>query len=164
MRVGRPSPALDGGGGRFCYGWHMPHRLLHDDVFRRLCRAREHLCANHAATPRVAELARTAGVSRFHFLRLYRKAFGTTPHQHLMDLRLERARTLLASGNLSVTEVCMEVGFSSLGSFSALFARRVGVSPQRWRRRVWQVAQQPMGMAQLHVPWCFLRHFAPPGN
>src|SRR5262245_40545003 len=117
----------------------MAARLLHDDVFRRLCRARDYLHAFHAAPLRLDDLAGHAALSRYHFLRLFHEAFGATPHQYLIRLRLERAKTLLAATRGSVTEVCFEVGFSSLGSFSALFTQRVGCSPSGWRCRVWHL-------------------------
>jgi AraC-like DNA-binding protein len=78
-------------------------------------------------------LARRAGYSRFHFLRAFRDAFGETPRAYLTRRRIERAKTLLRSANLTVTEVCFLVGFSSLGSFSARFSELVGRSPSEYR-------------------------------
>jgi transcriptional regulator GlxA family with amidase domain len=133
----------------------MGVRLLHDDVFRPLSLALDYLQEHQAEPLSLTELARQAALSRYHFLRLFRQAFGATPHQYLIRVRVERAKALLAAGRGSVTEVCFEVGFSSLGSFSALFTQRVGSPPSEWRRRIWQVAQPPYGLAQLTIPWCF---------
>jgi AraC-like DNA-binding protein len=133
--------------------------LLHNDVFIRLCRARDYLHAHHAEPLSLADLASQAAISPYHFLRLFREAFGATPHQYLIDVRIERAKALLAVGHGSVTDVCLDVGFSSLGSFSALFARRVGRSPSEWRRRTWQVAKETYGLAPLAIPWCFWNHY-----
>jgi AraC-like DNA-binding protein len=80
----------------------MAARLLHDDVFGRLCRARDYLHTNHAAPLTLDELARQAALSRYHFLRLFRDAFGATPRQYLIGVRLERAKALLAGGRGSV--------------------------------------------------------------
>jgi AraC-like DNA-binding protein len=80
-------------------------------------------------------VARGAAISPFHFIRQFQALFGETPHQYRIRARLERAKELLQSSDFSVTDVCMEVGFSSLGSFSDLFARRVGVSPSVYRRQ-----------------------------
>jgi AraC-like DNA-binding protein len=145
-----------------------PHRPLpSDEVFRRLVELRDWLRAHPGEAPPQAELARSAGLSRFHFLRRWKEAFGVTPHQDLTRLRIDRAKALLApeiAGRLatadlsSVTEVCFAVGFSSLGSFSTLFAERAGCPPTAWRRRVWQVAAMPGGHSQLLVPWCFAFH------
>jgi AraC-like DNA-binding protein len=78
-------------------------------------------------------LARRAHCSRFHFLRSFRAAYGETPHAYLTRRRIERAKDLLRSANLTVTEVCFLVGFSSLGSFSARFRELVGVPPSAYR-------------------------------
>ena len=135
--------------------------LLHDDVFRRLCRARDLMHERPGDRLTLAALARAAGISRFHFLRLFRDAFGQTPHQYLMRVRLERARKLLAADAASVTDVCMEVGFSSLGSFSALFAERVGLPPSGYRKKVYWVRGLPGGVARLYIPACFLIGLGP---
>jgi AraC-like DNA-binding protein len=80
-------------------------------------------------------LARCAGYSRYHFLRAFREAYGETPRKYLERRRIERARDLLDSANLTVTEVCNVVGYSSLGSFSARFKTVVGCSPIDYRKR-----------------------------
>ena len=109
--------------------------LLRHEGFRRLCQARDRLQAVDDPTT-IAELAREVGISPFHFIRQFEALFGTTPHQYRIQARLGRARALLATGRYSVTRVCMEVGFSSLGSFSTLFTRRMGESPSEYRDRV----------------------------
>ena len=91
--------------------------------FGRLCRARDMLRdVDHPLS--IEQVAREAAVSPFHFIRQFQALFGETPHQYRIRARLERAKDLLESSDYSVTDVCMEVGFSSLGSFSDLFARR----------------------------------------
>ncbi len=77
------------------------------------------------------DISAQANLSPYHFLRVYKLTFGETPHEFLTRLRIERAKTLLARGSHNVTEACFEVGFSSLGSFSALFNHRVGPLPFR---------------------------------
>ena len=81
------------------------------------------------------EIARDAGISPFHFIRQFEALFGITPHQLRIRERLEQAKLLLAAGQHTVTEVCMEVGMSSVGSFSDLFLRRVGAAPSEYQRR-----------------------------
>jgi len=134
-------------------------RLVPDDTFRRLCRARDFLHDRHAEPLGLADLARQAGLSRFHFLRLFRDAFGVTPHEYLTRVRLGRAKTLLAVDHHSVTEVCFDVGFSSLGSFSTLFAERFGCPPSAWRKRFWRVAWTPDASFSLVVPGCFFDRY-----
>jgi AraC-like DNA-binding protein len=113
---------------------------------RHLLRARDLIDARYAEPLDVAAIARAAHASPAHFSRSFRDAFGETPHQYLLTRRMERAKHLLRSTNLSVTEVSLEVGFRSLGSFSATFKRSVGVTPTRYRRSV-----PPMGL-----PTCFV--------
>lgn len=109
----------------------MVHRppVTHPELTRRLWLAYDHLRSNLAAGPTLAEVAAVAALSPNHLIRTYRAAFGRTPHQHLTELRLQRAHRLLTTRDRSVTEVCLEVGFSSLGSFSDAFRRRFGVRP-----------------------------------
>ena len=102
-----------------------------EELFRRVLRGRDFLLSSLAEPVSLAEAARAACLSRFHFLRAFRDVFGQTPHQFLTTQRLERARQLLLRGDLSVTDVCLESGFQSLGSFSALFRRHFGVSPRQ---------------------------------
>lgn len=109
--------------------------MLTQDVFRNLCLARDIL--RDIDQPRsIREVAKGAAMSPFHFIRQFQALFGETPHQLRIQARLDRAKHLLALSDYSVTDVCMEVGFSSLGSFSDLFSRRVGVPPSAYRRRV----------------------------
>src|SRR5688572_19716760 len=103
-------------------------------TFKRLCRARRLIADDAESAQTVRALAREVGLSRFHLIRQFRALFGVTPHQYRTHVRLERARELLGGGH-SVTEACLEVGFSSPGSFSHLFVRRVGVTPSAYRRR-----------------------------
>ncbi|HET7270910.1 MAG TPA: helix-turn-helix transcriptional regulator [Rubrobacter sp.] len=102
------------------------------------------------------EVAAQANLSPYHFLRVYKQAYGETPHEFLTRLRIERAKTLLARGSHNVTETCFEVGFSSLGSFSTLFAHRVGLSPSEYRRYARSSILVPDMVRPLFVPSCFL--------
>jgi AraC-like DNA-binding protein len=117
--------------------------LLKHEGFRRLCRARDLLRELREPSPSIAQLARELQISPFHFIRQFEAVFGVTPHQFRIQSRLDDAKHLLAMGHHSVTEVCLEVGFSSLGSFSALFTRRVGETPSAYRRRVRAMVQVP---------------------
>lgn len=98
--------------------------LLRPDTFANLCRARDLLGEIPEAPLSIKNVARDARLSNFHFIPTFEAAFGVTPHQFRMRARLDRAKVLLAKGELTVTEVCMAVGMSSLGSFSDLFTRR----------------------------------------
>lgn len=100
-----------------------------------LRRARDLIDRDYARRLDVAALARAALMSRAHFSRQFRAAYGETPYAYLMTRRIERAKALLRHGELSVTEVCLEVGCSSLGSFSARFTQLVGETPTAYRAR-----------------------------
>lgn len=105
----------------------------------------------HYAKPlTVAHLAHRAGRSPFHFIRAFRAECGLTPHQYLRERRLARARELLVTTPLPVTEICDAVGFQSLGSFSALFRRLTGESPAAYR-----AARRTTP----RIPDCFLRMY-----
>jgi AraC-like DNA-binding protein len=127
--------------------------LLRHEGFRRLCRARDLLRELREPAPSIEELARAVQISPFHFIRQFEAVFGSTPHQFRIQSRLDLAKHLLARGQHSVTDVCMEVGFSSLGSFSALFTRRVGETPSAYRRRVRALVQVPARAFDL-TPGC----------
>jgi len=102
-------------------------RLLH------LRHAKDLIDRAYAEPIDLARLARRAGYSRFHFARAFRDAYGDPPGRYLTRRRVERAKDLLRNANLTVTEVCHLVGFTSLGSFSARFRELVGVSPSAYR-------------------------------
>jgi AraC-like DNA-binding protein len=100
-----------------------------------LRRARDLMDREYARPLDVAALARTALMSTAHFSRRFRAAYGETPYSYLMTRRIERAKLLLRRGDMSVTEVCFEVGCTSLGSFSARFTELVGETPTAYRAR-----------------------------
>ncbi|MER5258294.1 MULTISPECIES: helix-turn-helix transcriptional regulator [unclassified Streptomyces] len=105
-----------------------------DDLVR-LRRARDRMDRDYAEPLDVPALARAALMSPGHFSRSFRAAYGETPYSYLMTRRIERAKALLRRGDLSVTDVCMEVGCTSLGSFSSRFTELVGESPSAYRAR-----------------------------
>src|SRR3954468_8184695 len=110
----------------------MPEELAN---LAHLRRARDLMDREYARALDVATLARAALMSQAHFSRQFRAAYGETPYSYLMTRRIERAKALLRRGELSVTEVCLEVGCSSLGSFSARFTELVGETPTAYRAR-----------------------------
>jgi transcriptional regulator GlxA family with amidase domain len=105
------------------------------DELRRLRRARDQMDREYAKPLDVPALARTSLMSTAHFSRRFREAYGETPYSYLMTRRIERAKSLLRQGDLSVTDVCFAVGWNSLGSFSARFTALVGESPSDYRAR-----------------------------
>jgi AraC-like DNA-binding protein len=119
-----------------------------------LRRARDLMDREYARSLDVAVLARTALMSSAHFSRQFRAAYGETPYAYLMTRRIERAKALLRRGDMSVTEVCIAVGCSSLGSFSARFTQLVGETPTAYRDRDHS--------ALAEVPGCLARDLTRP--
>ena len=109
--------------------------MLRDvDVLRALRRARDRMDRDYAEPLDVPALAATAYMSPAHFSRQFRAAYGETPYGYLMTRRVERAQALLRTTDLSVTDICMAVGCTSLGSFSSRFRELTGMSPSDYRR------------------------------
>lgn len=130
------------------------------DLLRRLCLARDRVCDANEDAPDLIELSCVTELSPHHLLRVFRRVFGETPHEYMTRVRLDRAKAALRAGR-SVTETCFDVGFSSLGSFSSLFLRRIGVPPSEYRRQVRALVQSPGLISAVTVPFCFIQAFAP---
>ena len=121
----------------------------------RLRRARDLMDREYARPLDVAELARAALMSTAHFSRQFRAAYGETPYGYLMTRRIERAKLLLRNGQLSVTDVCLAVGCTSLGSFSARFTQHGGGDRYRVRGDFFRSARDPGNLSQ-QGPWLYL--------
>lgn len=133
--------------------------LLHDDTFRRLCRGRDMLAAEYRTRVLLQHAAREACLSEYHFHRLFRTTFGETPHEFLTRLRMDCARQMLASEH-RVTDVCFELGYESVGSFSTKFRACHGRSPVEFQRQVRRVFGYSAPWKVLMVPECFLQALA----
>jgi AraC-like DNA-binding protein len=130
--------------------------VLHTPIARHLLRARDLADARYADALDVDDMARAAGLSRAHFSREFRRAFGESPHGYLLTRRLERAATLLRTTDHSVADVCFSVGLSSLGSFTTSFKRIYGVTPTAYRRAF------PPAASLAVVPSCVVRVYGRP--
>ncbi len=136
--------------------------MLADETFRRLCRARDFLAASLSDRVTLERAAREACLSPFHFQRLFVRAFGETPHDFLTRRRMETAKELLAGGNLPVTEICFEVGYTSMGTFSTRFAAMVGRPPSVFRRDARRWVAPARGWRIYTVPTCFVDFWLAP--
>ena len=123
---------------------------------RHLLRAKDLADARYFDPLGVEDLAAAAGLSRAHFSREFRRAFGESPHAYLLTRRLERAAALLRTTDRSVADVCFSVGLQSLGSFTTSFTRTFGMSPTAYREAF------PPASAHAVVPSCVLRAYGRP--
>lgn len=121
------------------------------ELWRRVNRARDFLHAHLGAPIKLSEVAAAACLSPFHLLRTFQTAFRQTPHQYLSECRLERAKFLLEKTTIPVTQICLDCGFSSLGSFSALFHRRCGMSPRAWRASCGHLVEENSKIREVYL-------------
>ncbi len=131
------------------------------DSNRRLLRARDAMDRSYADALDIEALARSVHLSRAHFIRSFRDTFGETPHRYLQRRRLERAMALLRETDRPVTDICFDVGFTSLGTFSRTFHAIVGTSPSAYRERE-QAA--PRAAIRAGVPGCMARLWDRPSS
>ncbi|TDC80705.1 AraC family transcriptional regulator [Actinomadura sp. 7K507] len=122
---------------------------LDTGLLRRMRLARDTMDREWAEPLDVAAVAARAGYSRYHFVRLFNEVYGETPGAYLARRRVERAQDLLRTANLTVTEICMLVGFTSLGTFCTRFKRQVGMTPTEFRR-------QARAGGSSTIPGCFV--------
>jgi AraC-like DNA-binding protein len=123
---------------------------------RHLLRARDLADARYREALDVEQMAAAAGLSRAHFIREFRRAFGESPYSYLLTRRLERAATLLRDTDRQVLDICLSVGLTSLGSFTTSFTRMFGVSPTAYRERF------PPASDRAQVPGCVVRAYGRP--
>jgi transcriptional regulator GlxA family with amidase domain len=123
---------------------------------RHLTRAKDLADARYSEPLDVDDLARAAGLSRAHFSREFRRAFGESPHAYLLTRRLERAAALLRTTDRSVADICLSVGLQSIGSFTTSFTRHFGKSPTAYR------AEFPPARQQVMLPACVVRFYGRP--
>lgn len=115
--------------------------------------ARAYLDSNYTSAITIQLVSRKAALSPYHFIRLFCRVYKQTPHQYLIQRRIDRAKELLRNSELSITEICLEVGFESLGSFSTRFRNDTGLSPSEYRKNATKQAQQAS------IPLCLcLKH------
>jgi len=130
--------------------------MAHVPPARHLLRSRDLADARYAEPLGVEDLAAAAGLSRAHFSREFKRAFGESPHAYLLTRRLERAAALLRNTDRSVADVCLSVGLRGIGSFTTSFRRAYGLSPTAYR------AAHPPAADRALVPGCVVRAYARP--
>ncbi|HEY1449382.1 MAG TPA: helix-turn-helix transcriptional regulator [Solirubrobacteraceae bacterium] len=130
--------------------------MVHPPPERHLLRAKDLVDVRYFEPLDIAEMARAAGLSRAHFSRRFRRAFGESPHAYLLTRRLERAAALLRNTDRSIADICLSVGLLSVGSFTTSFTRMHGSSPAAYR------ASFPPAAEHVPIPACIVRMYARP--
>jgi AraC-like DNA-binding protein len=131
---------------------------LTNDTYQRIVNAKIYIDENFHESLDLEEISQQAFFSRFHFHRLFTKIYRRTPHQYLTRKRIERAKDMLAE-NKAVTDVCNEVGFESVGSFSVLFKKEIGFAPQYYRNMAWLKKQKQKEQPKSAIPHCFIEQY-----
>lgn len=124
-------------------------------LYRRIMMAKRFIDEHFQKSIDLEGISQEAHFSKYHFIRLFKRSYGKTPHQYLNSVRLEKARELLAQSKQSITAVCVEVGFDSLGSFSYLFNREVGMSPSAYRKMLRDKQDVLREKPLTYIPGCF---------
>jgi AraC-like DNA-binding protein len=128
------------------------------ELYERIVAAKVFIDENYHEAINLDEISQKAFLSRYHFHRLFSQVYKKTPHQYLTLKRIEKAKDLL-SENKQVTDVCSEVGFGSLGSFSVLFKKEIGFAPTYYRNMAWLKKQKAKEQPKAFIPHCFIESY-----
>lgn len=129
-----------------------------DDLYERIVAAKVFIDENYHEAISLGDISKKAFLSRYHFHRLFSQVYKKTPHQYLTAKRIQKAKDLL-SENKQISEVCSEVGFESLGSFSVLFKKEIGFAPTYYRNMAWLKKQQAKEQPKRFIPHCFVQSY-----
>lgn len=129
------------------------------ELYQRIVTAKLYIDDNFQEAIDLDKIAGQACLSRFHFHRLFTKVYKITPHQYLTQKRISKAKDLLHKDKLTITEVCNEVGFESIGSFSILFKKEIGFAPTYYRNMAWLKQQQLKEQPKKFIPHCFIEGY-----
>jgi AraC-like DNA-binding protein len=132
---------------------------LTTETYQHIANAKIFIDENYHRAIDLDQIAKQAFMSKFHFHRLFTKIYKKTPHQYLTQIRLDAAKVLLAKEGISVTDVCSMIGFESPASFSSLFSKQSGYSPQYYRNIAWLKKKLSKEQPKRFVPHCFVEQF-----
>lgn len=127
--------------------------------FARLNAGRDYIADNYPSSLNLSSAAKYSNMSPYHFLRVFKQVYGETPNEFLIRLRMKKAKSMLITENFSVSEVCERVGYISLGSFSSLFCKQVGMAPTSYRRKLWSLSTEAFHFPSQAIPACYAHHF-----
>lgn len=132
---------------------------LTPELYDRIVAAKLFIDSNYHETIDLDQISQQAFLSRFHFHRLFTHIYKKTPHQYLMQIRIDAVKVLLAKEGISITDVCNRIGFESPGSFSSLFRKQSGYSPQYYRNIAWLKKKLAKEEPKRFIPHCFIDQF-----
>ena len=132
---------------------------LTHDIYQRIVAAKVYIDENYHEPINLDQISQQAFLSRFHFHRIFTRVYKKTPHQYLTQTRLDAAKIMLAKEGISITDVCNSIGFESLGSFSTLFRKQSGYSPQYYRSIAWLKKRLSKEQPKKLIPHCFIEQF-----
>jgi len=132
--------------------------IIATELYERIVAAKLFIDENYQEPIDLDEISRQAFLSRFHFHRLFSRIYKKTPHQYLTLKRIDRAKQLLTEEK-TVSEICSEVGFESLGSFSMLFKKEMGFAPTYYRNMAWLKKQKEKEQPKAFIPHCFIESY-----
>jgi len=132
---------------------------LSTDIYQRIVAAKVFIDENYHESIDLEQISKQAFLSRFHFHRIFTQVYKKTPHQYLTQTRLDAAKIMLAKEGISITDVCNSIGFESLGSFSSLFRKQSGHSPQYYRNIAWLKKKLAKEQPKRFIPHCFIEQF-----
>jgi len=133
--------------------------MASNSKFKRLNASREYIADSYRDPFSLTSIAKNAYMSPFHFSRSFKKVYGETPNEFLIKLRIEKAKKMLITENMSISEICERVGYISVGSFSSLFLRQVGMPPTLYRRTLWALSSEAFRFPSQVIPSCYAYHF-----
>lgn len=126
--------------------------------YRKICLGRDYLAEHYTDSFSLTKTASYSCMSPYHFSRVFTKTFGESPYEYIARLRIEKAKNMLITENFSVSEICEEIGYSSVGSFSFLFREKTGMSPTQYRHRLWGLSSEPLRFPMQSIPLCYAYH------
>jgi AraC-like DNA-binding protein len=128
-------------------------------VYKKIVMAKVYMDENFHEAIDLDRISREACLSRYYFHRLFTRIYQRTPHQYLTRKRVEQARQWLAENDFTISEICNNVGFESIGSFSVLFKKEIGFAPQYYRNQAWLKKQQARQQPRTFIPHCFIETY-----
>ena len=128
-------------------------------VYKKIVMAKVYMDENFHEPIDLDRISREACLSRYYFHRLFTRIYQRTPHQYLTRKRVDQARQWLAENDFTISEICNNIGFESIGSFSVLFKKEIGFAPQYYRNQAWLKKQQARQQPRTFIPHCFIETY-----